>query len=137
MFSYVVLTVLGFTFGLAAAGGVFALISILGVIPRLCSRFGLADHVYPVETFVALGAVSGAVISLFSVSVPFGEAGVVVFGVFSGIFIGALAMALAEALRVIPILCQRLELRSGLPFVILSMALGKMIGTFLQLFLWR
>ena len=34
-------------------------------------------------------------------------------------------MALAETLKVIPVLVQRVKLATGLPFVILAMALGK------------
>ncbi|MBR1742631.1 MAG: stage V sporulation protein AB [Lachnospiraceae bacterium] len=126
--------ILGFSSGLAVAGGVFAFISILGVLPRLCSRFRLADHVHQVETCVALGGMFGAVTTVFPFSLPFGQAGLGIFGIFSGIFVGALAMALAETLRVIPILSQRLKLKSGLPYVILCMALGKTAGCLMQFF---
>lgn len=124
--------ILGVASGFAVAGGVFAFISILGVLPRLCSRFHLGNHVHQVETSVAFGGLTGTVLTVFSVSLPFLQAGIIIFGLFSGIFVGALAMALAESLRVIPILAQRLRLKSGLPYVILCMALGKMIGCLVQ-----
>lgn len=126
------LAVLGTASGFAVAGGVFAFISMLGVLPRLCSRFYLADHVHQVETCVALGGLTGTLLTVFEVSLPFGRAGLVLFGIFAGIFVGSLAMALAESLRVIPILSQRMRLKSGLPYVILCMALGKMLGCLFQ-----
>ncbi len=130
-----IFVVLGMASGFAVAGGVFAFISMLGVLPRLCDRFRLADHVHQVETSVALGGFAGTILTVFTVSLPFRQAGLVIFGIFSGIFVGALAMALAESLRVIPILVQRMELKFGLPYVILSMALGKMTGCLIQFLL--
>ena len=128
----IILFIMGLASGLAVAGGVFAFISVLGVLTRLCARFHLASHVHQVETGVALGALYGALVTVFSFSTPLGIPGLFVFGICAGIFVGALAMALAETLRVIPILSQRLKLKSGLPYVILFMALGKVIGCVIQ-----
>lgn len=133
----IILGFLGLISGFAVSGGIFAFISILGVIPRLCSRFRLADHVYQVETFVALGGLCGTAASVLTVSLSFGQAGLCIFGIFAGIFIGATAMAIAEVLRVIPVLCQRLRLKKGLPYVILSMALGKAVGSLIQFFYFK
>ena len=55
------LTVLGFTSGLAVAAGMFSFISVLGVIPRLCSCFHAAKHIYQVENCVAAGSLLGTI----------------------------------------------------------------------------
>lgn len=134
---WIILGAVGFSGGLAVAGGVFAFISILKVIPRLVDRLGQASHVYQVETIVALGGLAGAILTVYQIHVPLGWTGMVVFGLFGGVFVGCLSMALAETLKVIPILCQRLQIITGLPVIIAVMALGKAVGSFVQLMFWR
>ena len=51
------------------------------------------------------------------------------YGIGAGIFVGCLAMALAEGLKVIPIMIGRIRLEAGLPYVLLAVALGKMAGS--------
>lgn len=131
---YAALGIIGFAGGIAVAGGVFAFISILGIIPRMCDRLGLASHVYQMETVIALGGIAGCVVSIFQVHLGVGGIGLVIFGLFSGVFVGALAMALAETLKVIPILCQRTNLRLGLPALIAALAAGKALGSLYQLY---
>ena len=86
---------------------------------------------------IALGGLLGAVLTVYQVHFPVGWAGMTIFGLFSGVFVGCLAMALAESLKVIPVLCQRLNMKTGLPIVITALALGKMAGSFVQLMFWR
>lgn len=123
---------LGLCFGLTVSAGIFAFITMLNIIPRLAHRTGTAPHLYGLENAIILGGTFGNVLSLFIRSFPVTQAGLVVFGGFSGIFIGCLAMALAESLRVIPIFVDRLKMRKGLPAVLLAIAIGKLVGTILQ-----
>ncbi len=129
----ILLIIIGFAGGFAVAGGVFAFISILGINPRMADRMGLASHIYQVETIIALGGISGSVISVFQVHLGIGMAGLIMTGLFSGIFVGALAMALAETLKVIPTLCQRTKLKFGIPIIITALAVGKALGSLYQL----
>ena len=50
-------------------------------------------------------------------------------GIFSGIFIGCFALAIAEMLNTIPIFARRIGFRHGLGIAILFMALGKLAGS--------
>jgi len=52
-----------------------------------------------------------------------------VFGVFAGIFVGCLALAIAEMLNTIPVFARRIGFRHGLGVAILSVALGKLCGS--------
>ena len=113
----VLLGVIGFAGGISVAGGVFAFISILEMLPRLASKLHMANRVYHLENCIFWGGLTGAVLT-----------------VFTGIFVGCRAMALAETLKVIPVLGQRVKLATGLPFVILAMALGKAVACFYQLY---
>lgn len=125
---------LGLSFGLTVSAGVFAFITMLNVIPRLTQRTGTAVHLYGYENTIILGGTLGNIMFLFVRNFPVSYVGLAVFGLFSGIFIGCLAMALAESLRVIPIFVKRLKLKEGLPVVLVAIALGKLAGTIYQYF---
>lgn len=99
----------------------------------LPGRMGLAKYLYSLENMIAYGGIAGTIVSVFQLPLPIGYIGGMVIGFFSGIFTGALIMALAETLKVIPILCHRLKLVHGLPILIFSLALGKALGSFYQL----
>ena len=53
----------------------------------------------------------------------------VIYGLFAGIFVGCLALAIAEMLDSIPIFARRMKFRHGVGIVILCMAIGKTIGS--------
>ena len=53
----------------------------------------------------------------------------IVFGFFAGIFVGCLALAIAEMLNSIPIFSRRTGFRHGLGTALLFAALGKMAGS--------
>lgn len=130
----IIMAVIGFAGGIAVAGGTFALITILGIVPRLIGRTGLACDAYKMETAIALGGTIGSLITVYHFRVHIGIVGMVIAAVFAGVFVGALSMSLAESLKVVPVLFQRLKMKIGLPLIIVMFAVGKALGTFYQLF---
>ena len=54
-----------------------------------------------------------------------------ILGIFAGIFVGCWAMALAEVLNVFPIFVRRIKLIRCLPYLIISIAIGKGVGALL------
>ena len=60
-----------------------------------------------------------------------------VFGIFAGIFVGCLSMALAEVVQVIPVFVRRIRLIYGLVYVVICFALGKAAGTLYQMYFAR
>lgn len=130
----ILLAFIGLCSGLAVAAGVFAFITMLGVVPRLAHRTHTALHIVGYETVIILGGSLGNVVYLYAVPLPFTPLFLAIFGLAVGTYIGCLAMALAEQLRVIPVFVERSKLVVGLPFIILSIAFGKMFGTFFQFF---
>ena len=122
---------LGLSFGLTVSAGVFAFITMLDVIPRLTHRTGTAAHLYGYENTIILGGTLGNILILFVRSFPVGYVGLGIFGLFSGIFICGLAVAVAA---VIPIFVKRLKMKEGLPIILIAIALGKLVGTILQYF---
>lgn len=129
----IILGVIGISGGLVVAGGVFAFITMLQVIPRLSARTGTANKIMLYESSVILGGVLANIIWVFEWKIPLGVIGLFAFGFFSGVFVGCLAVALAEVLDVIPVFSRRIGLKYGVPVIVLFMALGKACGAFYQL----
>ena len=50
-------------------------------------------------------------------------------GVFAGIFVGCLSIALSEVLDGIPIFARRVKLKMGLSIAVVAIALGKTVGS--------
>lgn len=139
------LIVVGASFGLLAAAGVFTVFVAVGIIPRFAGRTHTADKVLLYEEMVIFGSVAGGFVSLFPEYSRLGTflqgmlpaQGAVwiglliqgVFGLFSGMFIGCLALAIAEMLDSIPIFSRRISFRHGLGLAVLSMAVGKLCGS--------
>ena len=114
---------------MAIAAGVFALITKIGIIPRLADFTHTTAHVTSYEMVVLCGALFGNILTTFpfSLSLPVWIMGI--FGLFSGIFVGCLATALAEALNVTAVFTRRLRLHTGIAWIVLAMALGKVFGS--------
>lgn len=139
----------GGSYGLLAAAGVFTVLVAVGLVPRFAGKTHTAQHVKIYEEMVIFGTLTGCVLSIFSRYCQFRAwwqhrlprytfllegAGIfvqVVFGLFAGMFVGCLALAIAEMLDSIPILTRRISFRHGLGLAVLSMAVGKICGSLL------
>lgn len=122
------LGILGLSSGMAVAGGMFALLIALGVISRFAGKTHTAKYIMYYEDAAALGGILGNLFSVYQFPIPVGMVGVVSFGLFSGIFTGAWAMALTEIVDAVPIFSRRIRLKRGIPWMILCMALGRTAG---------
>lgn len=128
----IILSFIGLAAGLAVASGVFAFLVMIGVITRLAARTRTSQYIPTYETVIVLGGAIGNLIALFQWKIPVGVIGLAVYGLFSGVFTGCLAMALAEVLKVMPIMAKRVNLKQGMPYIATAIALGKCLGTVLQ-----
>lgn len=123
---------IGLSSGLMVAGGVFAVIVIIGIVPRMAQLTGGEKHIMLYENCIGGGISAGAWNLLFPMNFQFaGQLGNVISGLFFGIFVGCLAVAIAEVLDVIPILCRRSKMTRRLPWLLLAISLGKTAGVFL------
>lgn len=144
MFKLLVLGVGGMSFGLLAAAGVFTVLSAVGLIPRFIGNTHTAKEIWLYEDMVIWGTICGGLFSLFEDLWHLGTWGeryfsteawqnvgnvmLLVVGLFSGMFVGCLALAIAEMLDSIPIFTRRISFRHGLGLVVLSIAIGKLCG---------
>ena len=131
----ILLTVIGLSSGMLVAGGLFGFIVSLGVISDFADRTHSGDKIRLYERALALGGSLGNLIDLFNVPIPFGNWLLTLFGIFAGIFVGGWAMALAETLNVFPIFMRRAKLVGCISYVILSIAIGKGIGSLIYFWL--
>lgn len=145
------LGVIGISSGLIVSAGVFTVLIAVGLIPRFAGKMHVARKIFVLEETVVLGTLAGGFFSIFS---DWGQVGafvrkhelfgnaategvwnlvgtifLIVFGVFAGIFVGCLALAIAEMLNTIPIFARRIGFRHGLGIAILAVALGKLTGS--------
>lgn len=125
----ILLAIIGLSSGILVAGGLFGFIVSLGVISDFADRTHSGNKIRVYERALALGGSLGNVIDIFEISIPVGRWLLAVFGIFAGIFVGGWAMALAETLNVFPIFMRRAKLVGCIPYIILSIAIGKGIGS--------
>ena len=130
--------------GLVAAG-LFAFISILGLVPRLAARTHTASQIHRYENWIVAGALFGNLINLHQIAMSsiwrwmekllpgigtllaYGFA--TVMGIASGTFVGCLVMSLAETLDALPTMSRRVRLAVGLQYIIEALAMGKLVGS--------
>lgn len=154
MFRYLLLIVMGVSFGALASAGVFTVLIAVGLVPRFAGETHTSRYVLLYEEMVVMGTITGGFLSVFSeysqigaflqerfpamngVWVGLGNVVMAVFGLFCGMFVGCLALAIAEMLDSIPIFSRRVSLRHGIGLVILSMAIGKLVGSVCY-FVWE
>lgn len=133
---YLLLAITGLSGGALVAAGVFALISSTGVMTRLAGKTHTGEHIRIYETMVILGGIFWNSFWVFSINLnlsePIRNILEVVMGVCQGIFVGCLAVSLAEALNATAIFARRIKLKTGLSFIILSAAIGKIIASLVQ-----
>lgn len=143
------MAVMGLSFGTMAAGGVFMVLISIGLIPRFAGKTHTGSKVFLYEEMVIFGTITGCIFSVFHDYLPIGawmrtltpysdgiwngigSSILIIFGLFAGMFVGCLALAIAEMLNTTPIFARRIGFRHGLGIAVLSMALGKAAGSLL------
>jgi len=122
---------LGLASGAAISGAVFAFLAAIGIVPVIARKTKTQEHIMLYETALILGGIFGAFTMVFNFFLPFNLIIIAILALCVGIFIGTLAMSLAETLDVLPILSRRLSLKTGMKWFIMALALGKMVGSIL------
>ena len=123
---------LGFTglcSGFIIAGGLTGLLSGLSIIPRYAGITHTADHILLYEDITFWGTELGNLFYLFRWNIHVGPWFLILYGLFSGIFLGGWIMALAEMADIFPIFARRIHFQKGLSIIILCIAAGKTTGS--------
>lgn len=96
-------------------------------------RTNTANHTALLENGIVIGGIVGNLYSLLQFRLPITVVGMVIIGLFWGLYVGCLAMAIAETLNVIPYFISKSKIKMGISGIIIAIALGKGCGTFFQL----
>lgn len=144
------LALIGVSGGFIVAGGVFTVLLSVGLVPRFAGKTHTSKKVFWYEEMVVAGTLLGNVLSVFDSFFapgkwmaehrPFGSTTMsiwgiasvlllILFGFFAGVFVGCLALAIAEMLDTIPIFARRIQFRHGLGIAVLAVAAGKLMGS--------
>ena len=129
-----ILAIIGLSAGAIVAGGLFSFIIGLGVISDFADRTHTGEHILLYEDSVALGGILGNLVWIYKLPIPgngIGEFVAILFGLFSGIFVGCWAMALTEMLNIFPIFVRRFKVVKYVSYMILAIAVGKGVGEIL------
>lgn len=125
----------GLCSGIGIAAGTFAFLLVIRVIPRMVQKAKLEHKIIYIENVVFRGILFGTILSLFAwkkkwLFALLGRSILTIAGVSAGIFVGCIAVALAEILDTFPIFFRRLHLKDDVGTVMLFvMAIGKMLGS--------
>lgn len=126
----VALAFIGVSAGGVIAAGVFAFLAIIGVFPRLIGKTKTSRHILLYDTLIVIGGVLGNVLDIYEFPILMGgNLFLGIFGLAVGVFVGCLVMSLAETLKTVPVINRRIHLAVGLQYIILAIAVGKLIGS--------
>lgn len=144
------LTIFAFIgFGLLASGGIFTVFVTVGLVPRFADKTHTAHKIIFYENCIVAGTIVGCILSVYPsfFSELIGENArniaemqiisnmiLALFGIFSGMFVGCFAIAIAEMLNTIPIFTRRIRLGKGVGIVMLGIALGKTLGSLIYFY---
>lgn len=121
--------------GVLVAAGVVALLVGLGIITRFAGISRTAVHTKLYESALLLGAVYGNLLTVYEMTVFRGRFLLAVVGLTSGMYVGAWIMALAEVINIFPIAARRIGLAKGISVIVITLALGKTIGSLLYFYM--
>ena len=124
----VILVIISFSSGVVIAGGVFAFIAMIGIVPRMAQKTNTEGYIMFYENAIIYGGIFGSLLMMFNFYLPIGYLSAVP-ALAIGVFIGAIAVSIAEILDVVPVFMRRASLKTGLGIFITSIALGKLFGS--------
>ena len=103
MWNQLLLIMIGFSAGIIIAGGEVGLLIGLSIIPRYAGITHTGKHILLYEDSILLGTVLGNLFFLWKWQIPGGLLFLILYGLFSGLFLGGWIMALAEVADIFPI----------------------------------
>ena len=138
MIGKIIRAITGIGAGFIISAGVFALITSTGIITRFADKTHTAKSIQLYETIVIAGGILWNIFWIMESHFKFTGQPAKIFqgimGLCQGTFVGCLAVALAEALNGTAIFARRAKLQMGLSFIVLSVAVGKVLASLLQFY---
>lgn len=131
----IILAVWGISGGLMVAAGICALVTTINFISRLALKTNTAYRVKNYENMLFCGAFIGNSIYFVYpvINLRSGPGNILlgIIGGFWGIYVGCLAMSLAEALDASTVFFRRIGLKKHIKVVIFGIIIGKILGNWI------
>lgn len=124
-----VLVIIALSGGVVVGSAAAAFVTLLDVVPRLAQLTGSSKQITLYEKVIVISMSLTSFITLSHKYVKMNYLFLAPIGLILGVFIGMLASALAEVLNVMPVLVRRLNIDEYIYPVLISIALGKVIGS--------
>lgn len=125
----VLLVFTGVCAGVLVSGGMFALLTKVGVITRMIACTKTSNRIEYYERLIVAGGTWGNIVSVFHTPLFGSSLFLILYGLMSGVFTGALSLALAESINALPVFMRKLRLQAGLKWIVLAFAAGKCLGS--------
>ncbi len=122
---------ISFSSGTIIAGAIYGFIVAIGIIPRLVYKTNTKKYLLFYETLIILAAIISAFYTAYEFQILIGKYALMYIYFATGIFVGSLAVCVAEVLAVIPILVRRTKLVKHVTTIMIAIALGKGLGGFI------
>lgn len=144
MFREALVLLISVSSGLLISLGVTSVLLVISLVPRLAGKTGTANHIFMYENILVMGLLFGNLWNLFgdvckkrfgfTTVLPgvWGLAFCLLYGLVTGIFVGCIAMALAEMLDAIPIFARRANLKREISVAVTALAIGKTVGSMIM-----
>ncbi len=120
-----------FSTGVVISGAIYGFIVAIGIIPRLVYKTNTRDYLLFYETLIIFAALLSSYYTVYQFQIPVGKFGLAYIYFVIGIFVGSLAVCIAEVLAVIPIMVRRVNLVKHITTIMLAIALGKGLGGYI------
>ncbi|MEI7024616.1 stage V sporulation protein AB [Paenibacillus sp. y28] len=127
-----VLAFIGIAGGVAVGGGLVAFLVVLDIIPRLAQMTKGFKQVSWFESAIIVGTLYWTAADFLDWKWRLPVLVTCFFGLLTGMFTGMLAGALTEVLNVLPIMAKRLHLGGWIGWLLMAMALGKVVGSLFE-----
>ena len=128
----ILIILLGFSGGIVVGSGVVALLTLLGIVPRICQVSNTFNYIKLYELILIIGCILGSIFSLFDIKFNLSKLSVVISGITYGTFVGFLSSSLAEVLDYIPVVSRRLKIATEyIKYIIFALLIGKALGSLL------
>lgn len=136
-----ILITIGISAGVEIGTGLSAVFASLGLITRYAYRTSTTSRIRLYENQILFGASFANLGFLYlkkvNISQMFAVSILFFLGIFFGIFVGCLAMAIAEILDAFTIMLRQIKIEKGEGFVVSSVAIGKLVGNLMYFFVWN
>lgn len=127
--NHVILALMGLFAGFAVSAGTFAFFNCHRCYPETDRKVDNGKGGIFLWNDDPVRGVVGNIISTYSdMSMPAGRILLILFGFCAGIFVGCIAVSLAEIINTFPIVFRRYKLSIGLAWALAFMGFGKMAG---------